>query len=373
MTDAAVSDGSSLESRYGLPPAEIERRSLAIIENRLRDRFAREPERSVACRILYAAGDPDLATSLHISPTAVTAGVEAMQQGAAIVADVRMVVAGIDQTRATELGCAINCAIDDPAVAQRARSDNTTRAAESLRELAPILNDGVAVIGNAPTALLSLLDLVDAGAVRPRLIIGMPVGLVAAAEAKAELIKRDVPCITIEGTRGGSALAAAALNAILRLALPDAGGQGNRSQTAVLIAGHGSRAPGAAEAMLAAVEHMRGRGLFPIVEVGYLEMVQPDLPAALRRCVEQGASRVLVVPYFLHFGMHIRRDIPNVLGREAASYPGLSVSMGRPIGLHADLANVMIAGAIEAEGMPDIREGAEANLGAQVPAESGDE
>jgi precorrin-8X/cobalt-precorrin-8 methylmutase len=355
MSELSAPTTGDLVTRYALAPAEIEARSLASVESSLSRRFPDADERAVATRMLYAAGDTELATALQFSPGAVRAGIEALRTGSNIVADVRMLVAAIDHGRARALGCPIHCAIDDATVAERARASGMPRAVEAMRLLAPELRSGVAVIGNAPTALLSLLDLVDSGLVQPRLIIGTPVGFVAAAESKAELAKRAVPYVTVTGTRGGSALAAAALNAMLRLAAPSPMAS-DRTGMAVLFAGHGSRAPGAAEAMLAAVENVRARGLFPIVETGYLEMVQPDLPAALRRCVEQGASRVLVVPYFLHYGMHIRRDIPNILRREAEQYPGLAVSMGRPIGLHADLANVMIAGALEAEGLPDLRE-----------------
>jgi len=356
MTDAPVFGKAGLVARHALPPADIERQSLAMVERCLQERFAGEQERSVAARILYAAGDTELAQALRFSPGAVATGRDALCAGSSIVADVRMVVAGLDQERARALGCPIHCAIDDAAVVERARLSGNTRAVEAMRSLASELDGGIAVIGNAPTALLSLLDLVDAGVAQPRVIIGMPVGFVAAAEAKAELMRRPVPFLSIEGTRGGSALAAAALNAMLRLAAPSVTAPNDRSSIAVLFAGHGSRAPDAAEAMLVAVENVRGRGLFPIVESGHLELSQPDLPAALRSCVEQGATRVLVIPYFLNNGMHIRRDIPNVLRREAGKYPGLRVSIGRPIGLHADLSNVMIAGALEAERMPDLRE-----------------
>jgi precorrin-8X/cobalt-precorrin-8 methylmutase len=362
----------SLVQRYALAPEAIESRSLALVDAALGDRFTDSSERAVAARVLYAAGDLHLAEVLRFAPGAVAAGVTALGHGASVVVDVRMVLAGIDRARADSLGCALDCAIEDPGVIERARAAGVARAVEAMRSLSSRMNGGVVVIGNAPTALLSLLDLCDAGEAQPALVVGMPVGFVAAAEAKDELMKRDIPYLTIAGNRGGSPLAAAALNALLRLAVPVATPQ-DRSATAILFAGHGSRAPGAAEAMLAAVEHVRSRSIFPIVETGYLEMTQPDLPAALKACVDQGAKRVLVVPYFLHHGMHIRRDIPGILRREAENYEGLSISMGRPIGLHADLANVMIAGALETEGLPDLREEPEPLVPAGAVADSDDD
>lgn len=104
------------------------------------------------------------------------------------------------------------------------------------------------------------------------------------------------------------------------------------------------------------MERVRQRGIFGIVEIGFLELCQPDIPEGLRRCVEQGAKQVIVVPYFLHQGVHIRRDIPALLRQEADRYPGLRVTLAPPIGLHADLADVMLSGGLDAEPLPDIRE-----------------
>src|SRR5579883_900708 len=201
---------TTLVDRYVLPPAEIERRSLAHVEQALRGRFADEAERLVAGRICYAAGDLSLADSVCFSSGAVAAGVAALRAGAPIVVDVRMVAAGLDRTRLVALGCELLCAIDAPEAAERARTSGLPRAVEAVRLLAPRLDGAVCAIGNAPTALLALLDLCDAGAVQPALIIGMPVGFVAAAESKEELLTRSVPFVTLRGTRGGSPLAAAA-------------------------------------------------------------------------------------------------------------------------------------------------------------------
>jgi precorrin-8X/cobalt-precorrin-8 methylmutase len=368
MSRVPAPKSNSLVNRYALSPEQIEQQSLERVSSRVRGQFAGDAEQQVAARVLYAAGDVELLELLRFSDGAVGAGIDALTAGSTIIADVRMVLAGLDGDRARALGCDIRCAIDDPRVIDRARASATTRAVEAMRLLAPQLDGGIAVIGNAPTALLCLLDLVDGGTAVPSIIIGMPVGFTAAAEAKAELMHRSIPFLTIEGTRGGSALAAAALNAMLRLATPQAPAAADRSHTALLFVGHGSRAPDAAEAMLAAVEGVRKRGLFPIVESGYLELSQPDLPDALRSCVERGAKRVLVIPYFLNNGMHIRRDIPNVLQGEAGNYSGVRITIGRPIGLQADFANVMIAGALEAEQIADLDDKTEPETGDNRPA-----
>ena len=205
--------------RYGLPPAEIEARSLALMERLAgRDLPAEPGARRVAVMMLYAAGDPDLAGSIRVHPGAVEAGLAALRAGRLIVTDVRMVAAAVESERLARLGPAVRCAIDHPDAAQRARARGITRAAAAIELLESELDGALVAIGNAPTALLALLDAVDAGRVRPALIVGTPVGLIAAAESKEELIGREVPYVTVRGTRGGSAIAAAAVNALVRLA-----------------------------------------------------------------------------------------------------------------------------------------------------------
>ena len=212
---------TTLVERYVLPPTEIERRSLSHVNAALLGRFAEDDERAVATRICYAAGDLALADALCFAPGAVTAGVVALRSGAPLFVDVRMVAAGLDRARLAALGGELLCAIDAPEAAERAKASGLPRAVEAVRLLATRLDGAVCAIGNAPTALLALLDLCDAGEIHPALIVGMPVGFVAAAESKEELLTRSVPFVTLRGTRGGSPLVAAAINALLRLASPE--------------------------------------------------------------------------------------------------------------------------------------------------------
>jgi precorrin-8X/cobalt-precorrin-8 methylmutase len=174
--------------------------------------------RRVAVMMLYATGDPDLAGSIRVHPGAVAAGLAALRGGRPIVTDVRMVAAAVESERLGRLGVTVRCAIDHPGAAARATARGITRAAAAMELLVPELEGALVAIGNAPTALLALLDAVDAGRAHPALIVGTPVGLVAAAESKEELMARTVPYVTVLGTRGGSAIAAAAVNAIVRIA-----------------------------------------------------------------------------------------------------------------------------------------------------------
>jgi precorrin-8X/cobalt-precorrin-8 methylmutase len=210
----------SLLARYGRPPAAIEAESLAYVEACLADRLPAEPgARAVAVRVVYAAGDLALIDAVRIHPHAVDRAVEALAARRAVVLDVAMVAAGVTGGPLARLGCPLHVAVAAPEAAERARERCTTRAAAGMAALAPLWAGGVVAVGNAPTALLALLDLVDAGALPPAMVIGTPVGFVAAAESKDELTRRAIPYVTVLGTRGGSALAAAALNALGRLAL----------------------------------------------------------------------------------------------------------------------------------------------------------
>ena len=209
----------TLLARYGLPPAEIEAHSLALVQKLAGAALPSDPAaRHAATMMLYATGDPDLAGAIRFHPAAIDSALAPLRAGCRVVVDVRMVAAAVERERLTRLGCELICAIEQPGVALAAGEHGTTQSAAAMQLLAHRLDGAVVVIGNAPTALLALLDAMDDGRARPALIIGTPVGLVAASEAKDELTRRSTPYITVLGTRGGSAIAAAALNALLKLA-----------------------------------------------------------------------------------------------------------------------------------------------------------
>ena len=212
----------SLVEKYALLPDEIDRRSIKVVEASLPLLDGLTPEeRYVICRIVRAEGDPEIAKTVGFSPGAVEKGIAAIKAKAAVVTDVRMVEVGISKALLNKCGITTNCQIDTPNTAERANSDGTTRSVAAIRELTPHLNGAIAVVGNAPTALLALLDMITSGEVSPSLVIGMPVGFIACAESKAELAKVDVPYISIWERRGGSSAAAATVNALLGLALQE--------------------------------------------------------------------------------------------------------------------------------------------------------
>ena len=209
----------TLVEKYALLPEEIDRESLKMVEASLPGSLSLSTsERYVVCRIVRAEGDPGIAEKVEFSPGAVELGVEALRSGAEVVTDVRMVEVGISKALLSSLKVRTRCQIDSPQVAERAKNENTTRSVAAVRELAPHLDGAVVAVGNAPTALLALLDLVREAGAKPALVIGMPVGFVACAESKEELIRIPVPYITVRDRRGGSSAAAATVNALLSLA-----------------------------------------------------------------------------------------------------------------------------------------------------------
>jgi precorrin-8X/cobalt-precorrin-8 methylmutase len=202
------------EHAYIRDPAAIYRRSFALV--RAEADLARFPAslRPLAVRLAHAAGDVAVLDDLAWSRGAALAGRRALEGGAAILVDSRMVEAGVSRARLPASNRVI-CTLDHPAVASLARAHRTTRSAAAVELWKPHLNGAVVAIGNAPTALFRLLELLAEGVEPPTLVIGFPVGFVGAAEAKAALTGfGGLAYLALNGRRGGSALAAAAVNAL---------------------------------------------------------------------------------------------------------------------------------------------------------------
>jgi precorrin-8X/cobalt-precorrin-8 methylmutase len=194
--------------------AEIYRRSFATIRAEADlARFSRDEE-PVAVRMIHACGIVEIAADLVFSHAAVAHARQALRHGAPILCDSKMLARGVIAAHLPR-GNEVICALDNPAVASLAQKLGTTRSAAALEFWRDRLDGAIAAIGNAPTALYHLLDMLDETSARPACIVGMPVGFVGAAESKVALIAdARVPFITLKGRRGGSAMAAAALNAI---------------------------------------------------------------------------------------------------------------------------------------------------------------
>ncbi|MBA5775950.1 precorrin-8X methylmutase [Stappia sp. F7233] len=208
---------------YERDPAAIYRQSFAIV--RAEADLDRLPEslRDVAVRLIHACGEPDIVADLAWSDGAAEAAREALGQGAPILTDVKMVEYGIIRSRLAARNEVV-CTLDDPRVADHAGDLATTRSAAAVDFWQDRLAGAVVAIGNAPTALFHLLERIAEGFPRPAVILGFPVGFVGAAESKQALSENpfSIPYLTLKGRRGGSAIAAAAVNA-LAAGLPEEG------------------------------------------------------------------------------------------------------------------------------------------------------
>jgi precorrin-8X/cobalt-precorrin-8 methylmutase len=194
--------------------AEIYRRSFATIRAEA-DLSGLPPDvAQVAVRMIHACGQVDLAGDVGYSPGVVTAARAALRAGAPVLCDAAMVASGITRPR-LPAGNDIVCTLHDPRTPGLAAELGTTRSAAALELWRPLLDGAVVAIGNAPTALFHLLDMIDAGAPRPAAVLGIPVGFIGAAESKAELAGRtDLEHLVVHGRRGGSAITVAAVNAL---------------------------------------------------------------------------------------------------------------------------------------------------------------
>lgn len=206
-------------------PMDIERESMRIIDAEVPEpRPFAGAQWLVVRRMIHTTADFELLDLARFSPGAVQAGVAALAAGCALFTDTHMARCAIPLRRLAPLGCSIACFMDDPEVAGRARSEGITRARAAVDHAAGRMDGAILVVGNAPTALLRILEHVQAGRMAPALVVGMPVGFVNAAESKELLMAQDaIPYITIAGRKGGSSLAASVINALLKLAREKSG------------------------------------------------------------------------------------------------------------------------------------------------------
>ncbi|MBI1821008.1 MAG: precorrin-8X methylmutase [Nitrospirae bacterium] len=198
-------------------PEKIEEESFKIIEAELGPHSFSDQEFQVARRVIHASADFEFAKNLRFHPEAISSGVAALQKGSSIVADVEMIQSGISKAGLTRFGGKVACYISDEDVMVEAKKLGVTRAICSMRK-AVKTNAEIYAIGNAPTALFELIRLVKEGVVRPALIVGVPVGFVSAVESKDALLGLQTPFITAIGRKGGTPVAVAIINALIRLA-----------------------------------------------------------------------------------------------------------------------------------------------------------
>jgi precorrin-8X/cobalt-precorrin-8 methylmutase len=212
---------SSVVIQPFLAPGEIEKRSFEIIDAEVPEpRPFAGKEWEIVRRLIHTTADFEMLSLVRFHKNAINAGLSALRAGCHIITDTEMAKKGIPYRRIDPLGCPCSCFMNEPDVVARAKRENITRALAAVDKAASIEGPTIFAIGNAPTALLRLLELIKERRIAPDLIVGMPVGFVNAAESKRLLISQtDIPYIAIEGRKGGSALAAATINALAEIAL----------------------------------------------------------------------------------------------------------------------------------------------------------
>lgn len=196
-------------------PEEIERASMAIIGREMGDWAGPAENLPVLKRVIHTTADFDFVRNLLFSPNAVRLGREALRRGVTVVTDTAMAAAGIGKPAAARWGVSVVCRMADPDVRDEALRRGVTRAVVSMERAAAETPDAIFAIGNAPTALIRLCELIREGTARPSLVVGVPVGFVNVVESKEMLVATDVPYIAAMGRKGGSPVASAVVNALL--------------------------------------------------------------------------------------------------------------------------------------------------------------
>jgi len=201
-------------------PEEIEAESFRIIDSEIPEPRKFDGQKwQIVRRMIHTTADFEMLDLVRFHENALESGIEALRSGATLVTDTEMAKRGIPVRRLTPLGCQVHCLMNDKRVVIRAKNEGITRAKAAIDIAIQEIKPKIYIVGNAPTALIRLVEHFDLGNVSPALVVGMPVGFVNAAESKYLLMSRDIPYIAVEGRKGGSALAASVINALALLAL----------------------------------------------------------------------------------------------------------------------------------------------------------
>ena len=197
----------------------IEDESMRIIENEIGNHPYNEQEWPIVRRIIHSTADFDFARDNKIifQKDAIKNGLDALKNGSSIVVDVNGIIGLLNKQNPKDFGNNVICNISEPSIMEAAKEAGKTRAQMSMRIAKEDMNGGIVVIGNAPTALLEVMEMIREGITKPALVIGIPVGFVSAVESKEELAKMDIPFITNLGRKGGSPCASAIVNALYKL------------------------------------------------------------------------------------------------------------------------------------------------------------
>ncbi len=202
-----------------MKPDQIEELSFKIIDQEAGRHDFNQDQWSIVRRIIHTSADFEYKEMIRFHPDAIRAGISAIRAGKSIITDTNMARVGIRKAELERFGTTVKCYMTDPEIGEKARNNGTTRAKIAVEAAVTDMQDGIYVIGNAPTALMRLCELMQTGEARPALVVGLPVGFVNAVESKATLIELDYPYISNVGRKGGSNVAASVVNALAKLAI----------------------------------------------------------------------------------------------------------------------------------------------------------
>ncbi|HRF90713.1 MAG TPA: precorrin-8X methylmutase [Desulfobacter postgatei] len=208
-----------------MKPHEIEAKSFAIIDAEAGPHNFAPDEWKIVRRMIHTTADFEYMQMVRISNNAVAAGIKAIRNGCTVITDTNMAKTGIRKDLLAGFGSRCECLMADPRVAEQATERGVTRARVAVEKAAQIMENGIYVVGNAPTALLHLLDMINNKAANPALVVGLPVGFVNAAESKAALVETKIPYISNVGRKGGSNVAASVINALVLIAKDKVAGE----------------------------------------------------------------------------------------------------------------------------------------------------
>ncbi len=201
-----------------MTPTEIEAKSFAIIDREAGANAFSPLEWQIVRRMIHTSADFEYMKTIRFHPEAISKGLEAVLNGKTIVTDTNMAKTGININGLKPYGCKVICLIQDSGVSSSAEASGKTRASLAVDAVLEEMEGGIYVIGNAPTALIRLMELLKEGKAKPALVIGLPVGFVNASESKAELMTMNYPFISNVGRKGGSTVAASVVNALIKIA-----------------------------------------------------------------------------------------------------------------------------------------------------------
>ncbi|MCS7280188.1 MAG: precorrin-8X methylmutase [Desulfobacterota bacterium] len=349
---------------------EIENLSFMRIEKEAPPHTFSSDEWQIVRRMIHATGDMSIMDYVRFSNDAIKIAKEALRKGVPIYVDSKMIRHGISIGRLKAMNLAyteelIFCHIDDEDVHFESLRSSIPRSVIAIRKARPIIDGGIVIIGNSPLALLELNRLIMEEKKRPSFVIAMPVGFVHVNESKEEFLSLGIPHIMVAGKRGGSTLAISALHG---LCTRDSDANTSKSEerqplekiegissVGIILMGHGSRVPNAGRYMERVADELKRKYGYENVSVCYVSRLGPHFPEVFEKLVKEGLKTIVVIPYFLHEGLHLVVDVPEMMLKEAEKYPDVKLILGKGLGFDEVLVDLVQKRIKESLNLKDIR------------------